>query len=174
MKVVQVLTFVSADGAYGGPVAVARVQCEYLARLGHEVHLVAGWDGNASLDIPGVNVHLRRGYRLLPGGSFASLASPGVWRTVHELSADADVVHLHFARDLVQLPAGRLVKRGSATVIQAHGMVRPDRRVALRALDRMFVRRAYRRASVHLALTEQEAVEIPIVAGVEVRTEPVR
>lgn len=167
MKIVQVLTYVSVDGAYGGPVAVARNQCEHLARLGHEVHLVAGWDGAATLDVPGVHVHLQR-VRRVPGLGFAGYFSPAVWSSVWRLSSDADAVHFHFARDLVQLPAALLASLGRRKVVlQTHGMVRPDTRAVARLLDTLMVRPVYRRARRHLLLTQREVDELPAVAQSE-------
>ncbi|WZH52234.1 MAG: glycosyltransferase [Nocardioides alkalitolerans] len=155
MRILQVLTYVSADGAYGGPVAVARAQCAELAARGHEVQLVTAWDGQADPDVPGVRVRPHRAARL-PGLGFAGLMAPGAWADVRRLGRDADVVHLHYARDFVQMPSAAAVPRSTPTVLQVHGMVRPDARASARLLDAAFVRPAYRRASAHLCLTADE------------------
>lgn len=155
MKIVQVLTYLSEDGAYGGPAAVAREQCQALAAEGHEVHLVSGWDGNTSFEAPGVHVHLHRVWRL-PVGGFAGYLSPGVWRQVGRLAKSADVIHFHLARDLVQLPATLGLPKGARVVIQAHGMILPDARLSARAMDGLFTRRVYRRAHCHMVLTPRE------------------
>ena len=65
----------------------------------------------------------------VPGVGFAGLISPAVALKVFKLSRDADVVHLHFARDFVQVAAVTL-SRGAPLVLQAHGMIRPDRRAS--------------------------------------------
>ncbi|WP_341924212.1 glycosyltransferase [Nocardioides psychrotolerans] len=158
MKIVQVLTYVSVDNAYGGPVAVAKVQCRVLAQMGHEVHLLAGWDGRAVLEIPGVRVHLHR-VTALPRLGFAGMLSLGLWRTLLREARGADVVHFHFARDLVQVVGAALMRSGRHSVLQAHGMVRPDSRLLARALDCLVVRRIYRNALCHLALTEEEVMD---------------
>lgn len=155
MRILQVLTYVSADGAYGGPVAVARAQCAELAARGHEVQLVTAWDGQADPAVPGVRVRPHRAVRL-PGLGFAGLTAPGAWSDVRRLGHDADVVHLHYARDFVQMPSATAVPRRTPTVLQVHGMVRPDGRATARLLDAVFVRPAYRRASTHLCLTADE------------------
>jgi len=154
MKIVHVLTYVSDDGAYGGPVAVARAQCVELARRGHDVHLVAGWDGVAKFDAPGVRVHLHRVVRLKR--SFSSVLSLSLLRRVWMLSRTADVVHLHLARDLVQLPAG-LLSRRATLVAQPHGMVVPDTRMSVRLVDIIGTLTVLRRLSAVLALTEVES-----------------
>lgn len=173
MRIVQVVTYLSADGAYGGPVAVARRQCAALAARGHEVRLVAAWDGVVSTDLDGVDVRPHRAFQL-PGLGFAGLSSPGAWRDVRRLSRGADVVHLHYARDLVQLPSAAAVAAGTPVVLQVHGMIRPDDRAAARVLDAAFVRRAYRRAAAHLALTDAEVDDLPRVADSTGRVERVR
>ncbi|GAB3067870.1 glycosyltransferase [Nocardioides zeae] len=155
MRILQVLTYISADGAYGGPVAVARAQCAELAARGHEVQLVTAWDEQADPTVPGVRVRPHRAARL-PGLGFAGLTSPGAWADVRRLARDADVVHLHYARDFVQMPSAASIPRRTPTVLQVHGMVRPDARATARLLDALFVRPAYRRASAHLCLTDDE------------------
>nr|WP_301539774.1 glycosyltransferase [Nocardioides sp. zg-DK7169] len=157
------MTYVSEDGAYGGPVAVARMQCEQLANLGHEVHLVAGWDGKAKLTIPGVLVHLHRVHKI-PGLGFAGYFSAGAFRELRALLPNADAVHFHFARDLVQLPAARYAqRRGAPVFLQAHGMVRPDGRLLAKLLDLVFVRPVYRAAKNHFLLTDREAKDLALV-----------
>lgn len=164
MRILHVLTYTSADGAYGGPVAVARAQCGELARRGHDVTLVTGWDGAAHTPIDGVRV-LAHPVRKVPGMGFAGLLSPRAWADVRRFGRTADVVHLHYARDLVQLPAATLVPRGTPLVLQAHGMVRPDDRLAAKALDVLFLRRTYHRAAAHLCLTDAEERDVPRVGS---------
>lgn len=173
MRILQVLTYTSADGAYGGPVAVARAQCAELARRGHEVSLVTGWDGIERTEVEGVRV-LPRPVRRVPGMGFAGLAAPHAWMDVRRLARTADVVHLHYARDLVQLPAAALVPRGTPLVLQAHGMVRPDERLAAKALDGLFVRRTYRQAAAHLCLTHAEEIDVPRVGSTNGTIERIR
>lgn len=159
MRIVHALTYVSADGAYGGPVAVARAHCAELAARGHDVTLVAGWDGEAELAIPGVQVALHR-VREIGSLGFAGMHSPALVADVRRRARLADVLHLHYARDLVQGPLGLL--RHVPLVTQAHGMVRPDHRVSARVIDGIFVRPTYRRA-LHLVLTAAEVEDLAVV-----------
>ena len=76
VRILHVVPLVSSDGGYGGPVSVARAQCEELARRGHRVILAAGWDGEAKMHIPGVTTRLHRAYQTVPGEGFAGLTSP--------------------------------------------------------------------------------------------------
>lgn len=171
MRILQVVTLVSDTGAYGGPVAVAVGQTQALAELGHEVTLVAGWDGRASLTIPKVDVRLFRARQAMPATGLPGLCSPGVWREVRRSASEADVVHVHLGRDLVSLPAAFIaVSSGRPLVIQTHGMVRVDRRLKARAVDTLLTRRVVRHSRAQLVLTVEEEADAPVVAGTNVTT----
>jgi len=151
-----VLTYVSRDGSYGGPVAVATSQCRSLAGRGHSVTLFAGWDGAAPIDLPGVEVRLHRARRL-PRLGFAGLFAPSLWREVRSRASEFDALHLHFARDLVQLPTGILCRNRTSLILQPHGMVMPDERLTARFLDTLLTRRVLNKAEGILALTPTES-----------------
>lgn len=159
MRIAHVLTYVSSDGSYGGPVAVAMAQCQALAARGHRVTLFAGWDGKAELSIPGVDVRLHR-VRRLPGLGFAGLLAPSLWRDLWRHLDDLDTVHFHAARDLVQLPAAVGTVGRVRSVLQPHGMIRVDRRLSARLLDQTLTLRVLRRASSLLALTDSETADL--------------
>jgi glycosyltransferase involved in cell wall biosynthesis len=166
VHILHVVTLVSANGAYGGPVAVAVGQTQALAELGHDVTLVAGWDGQARLSVSKVDVQLLRARQIVPGTGFAGLCSPGVWKDVRRRAADADVVHVHLGRDMVSLPAAlvaQLCRR--PLVVQTHGMVRSDNRLKARALDALLTRRVLRHSAAQLVLTDEEESDAPVVAG---------
>lgn len=166
MRILQVVTLVSANGAYGGPVAVAVGQTQALAELGHEVTLLAGWDGRATLSVPNVNVRLFRARQAVPGTGFAGLCSPGVWRDVRRQAADMDVVHVHLGRDMVSLPAAfAAVQRKRPLVVQTHGMVRSDNRPKARAVDALLTRRVLQHSAAQLVLTDEEQADASVVAG---------
>jgi len=171
VRILQVVTLVSANGAYGGPVAVAVAQTQALAELGHDVTLLAGWDGNATLSVPKVDVQLFRAYQALPGTGFAGLCSPGVWRGVRRRAADADVVHVHLGRDMISLPAALVADLcGRPLVVQTHGMVRSDRRLKARALDALLTRRVLQHSAAQFVLTDEEEVDAPLVARRALKT----
>jgi hypothetical protein len=98
VRIAHVLTYVSADGAYGGPLAVLVAQCRELAARGHTVEVFAGWDGVATLEIPGVTVHLFPVVRAVPMG-FSGLVSPALFRAVTTRLREFDVLHVHLSRD---------------------------------------------------------------------------
>ena len=151
MRIAQVVTYVSADGAFGGPVAVAIAQAVELADQGHEVELLAGWDGIAQVDAPGVTIRLFRTRQLLPTG-FSGMHAPGMLAYVRSHLAEFDVVHIHLARDLITLPIASFLSRRHANyVVQPHGMIKPDSRIRARVFDAVAVRRVLRDAASVIA-----------------------
>jgi glycosyltransferase involved in cell wall biosynthesis len=173
MKLTHVVTYVSEDGAFGGPVAVAVGQAAELARRGHEVELLAGWDGRAELSVPGVSVRLFP-VSALPVGGFSGLRAPALARHLFDApdGSAPDAVHVHLARDLITLPlARRLASAGRPYVVQPHGMVMPDARPKTRAFDALWTRRALRGASTAFALTQREATGLAAVGGPAVHVE---
>lgn len=174
MRVIHVVTLVSGDGAFGGPLRVALNDVRELRRRGHHVDLVAGWRGPspAPTQVDGVAVTLFRAVQAVPGAGFSGLVSPGLLRWLSREARLADVVHVHAGRDGVTLPALAVAQaRGAATVVQTHGMVAVDGRLKSRVLDSLATRRLLARASQLLALTDAEERDLPRVAGrpVEVR-----
>lgn len=159
VRIAQVVTFLSADGSYGGPVSVAVGQCTELARRGHDVTLLAGWDGSATTP-PGFGSRLFRVRQLLPGGTFSTLVS--LTLVVHLIRhvREWDVVHVHLARDLVVVPAALVcLWRGIPLVVQTHGAMAPDRGVKYRVFDRLAICRILRDARAQLVLTELERAQ---------------
>lgn len=159
MRIAHVLTYVSADGAFGGPLAVLSEQTRELARRGHHVEVFAGWDGEARFAPEGVDVHLFRARQLVPGAGFSGLVAPGLRRALLRRRGEFDVVHVHLARDLVTLPVAHALRRtgsGPRLFLQPHGMVKPDGRLRARVFDR-WVRRVLRGATGTFALTETDA-----------------
>lgn len=167
MKIAHVVTYLSSDHAFGGPVSVALAQSSELARRGHDVDLYAGWDGAAHLDTAPVRLHTFKARQALPGAGFSGLVAPGLSRALLRGPA-YDVVHVHLARDLITLPAaGRLLRRGVRYVVQPHGMVMPDPRLRARVLDNVATRAALRGAYSVLALTQEESLGVQRVAGAQ-------
>jgi glycosyltransferase involved in cell wall biosynthesis len=164
LRIAHVLPYVSEDGAFGGPVAVAVEQCRELARQGHHVVLLAGWDGKAQLDVEGVDVRFFRAYPL-PGLGFSGLISPSLTPALRRHLAEFDVVHIHLGRHLLALAAADACRSAQIPyVLQTHGMVTEDTRPQARILDALSVRRVLRGARAVLALTEAESVAVTAVS----------
>jgi glycosyltransferase involved in cell wall biosynthesis len=166
VRIAHVLTYVSADGAYGGPLAVMVAQCSELAARGHHVEVFAGWDGVAALDIPGVKISLFPVSRVAPGG-FSGLVAPGLFKEVRRRASDFDAVHVHLSRDLVTAPTVLAVlgkKPHPRVFLQTHGMIKPDRRLRARLFD-FAIRSILRRSTSVFALTPADAARVEAVAG---------
>ena len=164
MNIAHVLTFVSEDGAYGGPLAVAVAQTQQLARMGHNVELFHGWDGAVDLSVPGVTMHPFRTRRVGPG--FGGLIAPGLVAALRASAEHLDVVHIHYGRDLIAASAERAARLlGVPVVLQPHGMVSPDLRLRSRVFDYVFTRPAMRYASQVLALGDSEELKLSLVSG---------
>ncbi|CAN7164729.1 glycosyltransferase [Microbacterium sp. LjRoot45] len=158
MRIAHVLTYISADGAFGGPLAVLSEQTSELARRGHRVEVFAGWDGVAAFAPEGVVAHLFPARQAVPGAGFSGLIAPGLRRALRRRRNDFDVIHVHLARDLVTLPVAHAFRRGRGPrlFLQPHGMVKPDSRLRARVFDR-WVRPVLRGATGTFALTDTDA-----------------
>ncbi|VEH42521.1 GDP-mannose-dependent alpha-(1-6)-phosphatidylinositol monomannoside mannosyltransferase [Kocuria rosea] len=169
MRILQVVTFISPDGAYGGPVRVAINQAKALTALGHEVVVAAasgGFDGPLPTEFDGFPVRLFPARQLVPRIGFAGLSSPGLFNWMTQAIRGFDVIHVHLARDLVALPAAALALSARKPLIaQTHGMIdRSDKRLTI-PLDRVLTRPILKRASLTLFLTLREHEELVDIGG---------
>lgn len=168
MRILQVVTLVSPDSAYGGPLRVAVNQVRELRARGHEVELVASYRGyeNPPHEVDDVTITAFPARQVLPGLGFAGVASPSMMKWLRRHRRDFDVVHIHYARDLVAVPAATVFRGVDVKVVlQCHGMVDPTTRVLGKLLDAGFTRRHLRRAAAVCYLTDREAQELVEVAG---------
>ncbi|WP_068158479.1 glycosyltransferase [Rhodococcus phenolicus] len=167
MRVLQVVTMLSRDGAYGGPARVALNQSAELLGRGDDVTVVA-----ATRDYPlgpswidGVPVRLFNARQLVPGSGFAGLGAPAMTRWVGRNRTRFDVVHIHFGRDLVVLPVAVTMRRsGIPYVLQTHGMVGPSDHPLAAPLDAALTRRVLRGAGAVFYLNAPEREQIGAVA----------
>lgn len=173
MKILQVVTYISPDGAYGGPLRVALNQAKELKKVGHDV-LIAAASGGFDAPLPdrfdGVPVKLFRGRRVFPGTGYASMTALSLLKWLIRAVKQADVVHVHMARDLITLPAagiGILLRK--PVVIQTHGMIDPSTKLLAKLLDILLTRTILRRADAVLYLTEEEKQQLHKVAGDTIR-----
>ncbi|WP_189600010.1 glycosyltransferase [Streptomyces lateritius] len=171
MRVLHAVTLHSPTHAFGGPVRVALNLCRGLAERGHRARLVALGDGFGAQGLPtevdGVPARLYQARSILPLG-FSGITSPTLLARASALVKDADVVHVHLARDLVTLPlALAALRAGRPLVLQTHGMVDPSEKALARVLDAVAVRRVLRGASAVLYLTGRERRDLDAVLGTE-------
>lgn len=170
------VTYISPDGAFGGPVRVALGQAAELAARGHQVTVYAGSPPSlaASTLEGGFTLRTFPARRIAPFGGFAALAAPTLRRALDRDLSDIDVVHVHMARDLVTIPAALKVRaRQIPYVLQPHGMIDASSNPIAGPLDALATRRLLRDAQAVLTLTEQESKDI---LGIErrARVTPIR
>ncbi|WP_426120420.1 glycosyltransferase [Kocuria sp. LHG3120] len=169
MKILQVVTYISPDGAYGGPVRVALNQAKALSKLGHEVVIAAaagGFQGPLPVESDGFPVRLFQARKVLPRTGFAGLSSPGLLRWLAANLKDFDVLHVHLARDLVTLPAAALsLQLKVPFVVQTHGMIDPTQKKLAGPLDRHLTKPVLKAARSVFYLTERERQSLTDVAG---------
>lgn len=161
MRIAHVVTLVSPDGAFGGPVRVAVNLARAMQSAGHEVTILGAHSGydTAPTEIDGVPARLFPARRRLPGLGFSGLTCPSLRRYLRRSIREFDVLHVHMARDLITLPSALAARRaGRPYVTQTHGMIDPSRRLLAKVLDAIATRRALRgaRAVFHLTARERE------------------
>lgn len=157
MKIVQAVTLASEDGAFGGPLAVAIAQSQELARRGHQVTLLAAWDGKFELKVPGVRVVLSRGRRI-PRLGFSGIRAPALVAWLRRNRCEVDLVHVHAGRHAFDLEMAAEARRLQIPyVLQTHGMVMPTSNPLGLLLDRLLTRPLLRAAEAVLVLTDAES-----------------
>jgi glycosyltransferase involved in cell wall biosynthesis len=172
MRILHVVTLLSPDAAFGGPARVALNQCAELTRRGHKVTLAAASRGYglSVSELNGVPVRLFHARTLLPGTGFPGMGAPGLATWFHRSAAHFDVVHIHFGRDLVVLPAAAIARRRRIPyVLQTHGMVVPSHHPLAGPLDAVWTRKLLRDARAVLYLTDQEREQLAEVARAQLR-----
>lgn len=154
----HVVTLVSDDGAYGGPVSVATGQLSELAARGHDTALLSLWRGPGPVpaSVDGVRLRAVRARTLVPGRGFLGLLNPRLLTALWREAGRADILHVHTGRDLVSLSALLVARlRRVPYVVQTHGMVQPRGGAVPRLFDAVLVP-LLRRAKACLVLTEEE------------------
>lgn len=175
MRIAHVVTYISPDGAFGGPVRVALGQAEALAERGHDVIVYAAapsWLAGTTFQ-DGYTLKTFPAWRLVPAGGFATMTAPRLAKAIKMEAATFDVAHIHLARDLVTIPAARNVRSaGVPYVLQPHGMIDASLNPLARPLDAWATRPLLRNAGAVLTLTDREIEDI---VGIEssARTVPI-
>ncbi|MCG5431648.1 glycosyltransferase [Mycobacterium sp. MYCO198283] len=172
MKILHVVTLISPDGAYGGPVRVAVNQAEVMRSFGHDVTIAAGARGYDTLPdrIGNVPVQLFPARTAVPGFGYAGTWAPTMRPWIAANAHEFDIAHVHLARDLVVVPAAfQLRRRHMPMVFQTHGMIRPGGHPLSAPVDRIWTSRLLRDAATVLALTEREENDLRGVGGDSVK-----
>lgn len=177
MRILQVVTLLTPDGKFGGPARVALNQAEELARRGHTVTLAAATHGYADppTAVGGARLQLFGARTAVPGVGFCGLTAPRMARWIGAKRDEFDIVHVHFGRDLVAMPAAAAARRHSLRyVLQPHGMVIPSRQSLARPLDTVLTRPLLIHAGAVLHLTALEGRQLEQVARTRLPLVPLR
>lgn len=169
MRVLHVLTYVSPNMDFGGPVRVAVNLGAELRRRGHEVVIAAGargYSGKPPQTIDDVPAVVGPVHQIIPRAGVNGLASPALSSRIAAEVDSADIVHVHFVRDLVAMPAAlAAVRKRKPFVLQCHGMIDSSDRLLARPLDAVLTRPLLNRAAAVFYLTDRERTDIEQVAG---------
>ncbi|MDH6196213.1 glycosyltransferase involved in cell wall biosynthesis [Mycobacterium frederiksbergense] len=172
MRILQVVTLLSPDGAFGGPARVALNQSAELLSRGHEVTVVAAARGyrDAPGELNGVPVKLFAAKTVLPRTGFAGVCAPGLGQWLRSNWGRFDVTHIHLGRDLVVMPvAAAARRRGISYLLQTHGMVAPTNHPLAAPLDRVWTRKILCDARAVFFLNQHERQQLVAFAGPDLR-----
>ena len=158
LNVLHVLTLNGRNGEYGGPVRVARELCTELNSRGNTTHIfsgaIRGSEPNPKLGLAESFVLVKPILNKLP---VSTLWSWGLLAPMTQQIKRADVVHIHFARDLVPYLAAFLaILNRKPFVTQTHGMIISDGRPSTRLMDLLFTRKLIKKSRINLVLSDTE------------------
>jgi glycosyltransferase involved in cell wall biosynthesis len=162
VKVLHILTMIEKNGEYGGPVTVARTLQAASRKSRYSLKLIGGtretilFGGNQ--DWVEGKIRVRAISKRKRVSSLISL------RIIKELWNDignSQLVHLHFARDLIQLIAAVIcILKQKPYFIQTHGMIRKKNSVYVDWFDFALIVPILKKATNCFALSENEAQEL--------------
>jgi glycosyltransferase involved in cell wall biosynthesis len=162
LRVLHVLTLSTKNGDYGGPVRVARELCRELSARRFDTEIFSGaLKGNEPVPFEGSNesyVYVKSITKLYP------LSTLWSWKLIFSLNQrikHADLIHIHFARDLISFIAALLcLLNRKKYVTQSHGMIIPDYRLATRIIDSIFTIPFWKASSAIFVLQSQESSDV--------------
>ena len=163
LKILHVLTLNGRNGEYGGPVRVARELCSELNIRGHDTEIFSGAVLGSE---PSPKSGLAESYVLVkPVTRSLPLSSLWSWKLIkplNQLIKKSDIVHIHFARDLISFLAAILsTVQSKPFVAQTHGMISEERFIT-RIIDLILTKPLINQSQKIFVLTEIErkAVEL--------------
>jgi len=162
LNILHVLTLNGGNGEYGGPVRVARELCQELNSRGHKTHIFSG-AVLGSEPVPSIEVSESFVY-VKPITQKLRVSSLWSWRLIpplKKLISNSDIIHIHFAREMVPLFAAFLsIILRKPFVTQTHGMIISDGRLSTRVLDSLLTRPLINRSKVNLVLSDYELYDV--------------
>lgn len=162
VKVLHVLTILDCYGEYGGPVTVARNLQAASLNSKYSLRLFGGTQEvilqRKLQDWKEKQVQVRAISKRKKNSSLISLKIiKELWINI----GDSQIIHLHFARDLVQLIAGFFcILRKKPFYIQTHGMIRKKKSIFVNFFDSFLIVPIMKKAVNCFALSEFESQEL--------------
>ena len=159
VKVLHVLTLVGENGEYGGPVKVAREFLTAYQTNAIELTIIAGSSNKHKKN--SLTEIVRPVYKWVPTKSVSGYFSFSLGLKLLTEIRKADLVHLHFARDLIQIFAGAVCLVFQIPYFtQTHGMVRKKNRIISNLIDLVAVRPILKKAHYNLVLSSSETADL--------------
>ena len=165
MRILHVVTFFDEARSYGGPLSVALNIAKEQLNQGHEVTLVALSGKRSSHRENGLVLELFEARSISKKFRFSTLFSSASIEWMIKNASNFDIVHQHFARDLIQIAfANVALLRKKRVLLQTHGML-TNVEVKPRKIQKIFdillvhpvMRRVFRVLALHA--TEQKALQ---------------
>lgn len=158
LNILHVLTLNGRNGEYGGPIRVAREVCTELNSKRVTTHIFSGAlrgsEPNPKHGLSESFVLVKPILKKLPVSTLWS------WKLIGPLAKEvrkSDLVHIHFARDLISFLAATIaILNRTPFVTQTHGMIVSDGRASTRLIDFLFTRKLINKSQINLVLTEYE------------------
>lgn len=159
LNILHVLTLNGRNGEYGGPVRVARELCQELNSRGHKTHIfsgaLVGSEPKPGSEISESFIHVK------PITQRLKVSSLWSWKLIPRLKKlirNADIIHIHFARDLIPFLAAFLaIILRKPFITQTHGMIISDGRISTSVTDLFLTRPLINKSRLNLVLTDYEA-----------------
>jgi glycosyltransferase involved in cell wall biosynthesis len=169
LNVLHVLTLNGRNGEYGGPVRVARELCTELNRRGYATHIFSGAQFNSTpIPITGLPESFVLVKPVIQNFPISSLWSWKLIKPIHKLIKNSDLIHIHFARDLIPFLAALIsIILRKPFVTQTHGMITSDGRLSTRFLDIIFTRPLINRSRTNFVLTE---IELSAISNLSIKS----
>jgi glycosyltransferase involved in cell wall biosynthesis len=159
MKFLQIITLLGASGEYGGPLKVAREISAGLGEVGHTSLILAGTKSGPTIKTSGeLTEKVRPIVRNYDPSSLISIKFIG---SALKRISQSDVVHIHFARDLIPISSALIcIVFRKPYFLQTHGMVISDKRMFVRVIDKIFLKPIFLRAKLIFFLTHFEQKDL--------------
>lgn len=169
LNILHVLTLNGRNGEYGGPVRVARELCQELNSRGHKTHIFSGaLLGSEPIPNPKLSESFMHVKPITQKLKVSSLWSWKLIPPLKNLISKSDVIHIHFARDLVPFLAAFLaIILRKPFITQTHGMIISDGRITTRLTDFLLTRPLINKSRLNLVLTE---VEISLIKTLRIKS----